>query len=148
MHPEQAITIADRTIAAMNAGAWAETIASLTADVSCIEVGTGQEQIGVVAYVQFWKGWRQAFSDWEGRIGTTMADGQLVVQEIVWEGTQDGPLETPLGILPPTGRRVQVPATVWYVFTSQQICAVRHHLNRFSLLQQLGLFEQASGSAQ
>ena len=72
---------------------------------------------GADAYVQRCQGWKQAFPDARGAIRNAVASGNTVVQEIMWEGTHTGPLEGPGGRLPPSGRRINVPATMWITFT-------------------------------
>ncbi len=64
-----------------------------------------------------------------------------MVQEVLWEGTQETPLPTLGGVIPTSGRRIAIDATLWYRFDGAQIAAIRHHLDLFSMLQQLGALE-------
>jgi hypothetical protein len=47
------------------------------------------------------------------------------------------------GEIPATSRRIDVLDTLWYTCTGDQISAIRHHLDIFAMLQQLGAFEAA-----
>ena len=53
------------------------------------------------------KSWKAAFPDIHGRIWTSAGAGNTAVLEITWTGTNDGPLETPGGTIPATGKAVE-----------------------------------------
>jgi predicted ester cyclase len=73
-----------------------------------------------------------------GTIRQAIGSGNTVVQEITWKGTHTGELLGPAGAMPPSGKRIAVPASVWYTFQGDQICEIHHHLDMMSMLQQLG----------
>jgi steroid delta-isomerase-like uncharacterized protein len=129
---------ADGFIEAFNAGDWQRFAAALAPDVVYEETGTQRRAEGVDAYVQLGQGWKQAFPDARGAIRNVVASGDTVVQEITWEGTQTGTLEGPGGPLPPSGRRVTVPASLWITFSGDQMREIHHHLDVLSMLGQLG----------
>lgn len=62
----------------------------------------------------------------------------MVAQEIHCNGTHDGPLDTPAGPLPASGRHVDVQASIWIRFDEDRAAEVHHHLDVLALLQQLG----------
>jgi ketosteroid isomerase-like protein len=39
----------------------------------------------------------------------TYSDGNVVIVQLALQGTHDGPLKTPFGILPPTGKKMDAP---------------------------------------
>jgi steroid delta-isomerase-like uncharacterized protein len=125
-------------IEAFNAGDWEQFKAPLAADVMYEETGTQRRVQGADAYVQLCQGWKQAFPDARGTIRNAIGSGNTVVQELLWEGTQDGELPTPGGILPPSGRRIMVPATVWLTFQGDKVREIHHHMDLMAMLQQLG----------
>lgn len=90
------------------------------------------------AYVQLCQGWKQAFPDARGEIRNVIASGNTVVEEIIWEGTQTGTLEGPGGPLPPSGRRINVLASLWITFSGDQAKEVHHHVDVLTMLGQLG----------
>lgn len=67
-----------------------------------------------------------------------MSQGNTAVLELTWVGTQTGPLQTPGGILPASGKAIQVPASVWFTFDGEMVQEVHHYLDVLTLLQQLG----------
>jgi hypothetical protein len=73
-----------------------------------------------------------------GTIRRAVAGSEVVAEEIVWAGTHLGPLETPGGTVPATGRRVEAEATLWVTVRGGTATAIRHHLDVLTLLQQVG----------
>jgi steroid delta-isomerase-like uncharacterized protein len=132
-------------IDAFNQADWERFRSHVTEDVVYEETGTGRRVDGAATYVELCQGWRRALPDCRGTIGAELADGALVAQEIVWEATHDGPLQTPAGTLPPSGRRVEVRASVWYRFDGDRAAELHHHLDVLALLQQLGALPTAAG---
>lgn len=141
------VTTADRFIAAFSAGDWQHFTAFLAPDVRYSETGTGRQVVGAEPYLQLCQGWKQVFPDARGTISATVTEGSTVVQELVWEGTQAGPLPTPGGEISASGRRIAVAATLWYTFDQAKMTTIRHHIDLFTMLQQLGAFEPASPPA-
>ena len=129
---------ADDWLDAFNAADWQRFAAAMAPDVVYEETGTQRRVDGVDAYVQLCQGWKQAFPDVRGAIRNVVASGNTVVQEIIWEGTHTGTLEGPGGPLPPSGRRINVPASLWITFSGDQGKEVHHHLDVLTLLGQLG----------
>ena len=64
--------------------------------------------------------------------------GGVVAQEVTWTGTHDGPLPTPDGDIPATGRAVSVDATLWIETRGDAVAEVHHHLDVMALMAQIG----------
>jgi len=137
------VTIADRVIAEFNRGDWGQLTDIFAPDIAYIETGTGRTVKGAAPYIELLQGWRHVFPNCTGTIHATVAQGDTVVHEVTWEGTQAAALPTPGGEVPNTGRRMNVAATFWYTLAGGRVIAIRHHLDMLTLLQQLGAFEQA-----
>ena len=127
----------DGFIDAFNAGDWQRFAEDLAPDLVYEETGTQRRTDGVDAYVQLSQGWKHAFPDARGAIRNVVASGNTVVQEITWEGTQTGALEGLGGSLPPSGKRVNVLASLWISFNGDQVREIHHHLDVLGLLGQL-----------
>jgi steroid delta-isomerase-like uncharacterized protein len=125
-------------ISAFNDADWDRVRSMLTADVVYTETGTGRRVDGVDAYVELCKSWKEAFPNTGGTIRTTLAGDGTVAQEILWEGTHTGPLQTPTGTIEATGNKVSVPATQWITFDGDKVREVHHHIDILTLLQQIG----------
>ena len=131
---------AEAFIEAFNAGDWARFGALLDPDVAYEETGTQRRVRGAAAYLQLCQGWKEAFPDGQGTIRQVVDGGETVVQELTWAGTHTGPLAGPAGTMPPSERRIAVPATIWLRFRGGKIVEVRHHLDLMTMLQQVGAF--------
>jgi steroid delta-isomerase-like uncharacterized protein len=137
------IRLAGELIDAFSAGDWARFRATIAPDVAYEETGTGRRTEGADAYVALCQGWRAAFPDASGTIERAVASSTVVAQEVLWEGTQTGPLATASGTLPPSGRRIAVRATLWYTLRDGRATAIRHHLDVLTMLGQLGALPTA-----
>jgi len=96
--------------------------------------------------VQLCQEWKQAFPDAKGIVRNMVSTGNTIVQEVLWEGTQDGDLPGPDGTLPASGRRIMVPATLWLTFQGDQIREIHHHIDMMGMMQQLGVMSSPSTS--
>ena len=137
--------VAQDVIEAFNAGDWERFKAPLAADVMYEETGTQRRVQDADAYVQLCQGWKQAFPDAKGTIRNVVSTGNTVVQEVLWEGTQDGDLPGPSGTLPASGRRIMVPAIVWLTFQGDQVREIHHHIDMMVMMQQLGVMSSPGG---
>lgn len=95
-------------------------------------VGGGEELEALL------RGWREAMPDVTGEITALAVDGDVTVLEITWSGTQTGPLATPGGTLPPSGRSSSSAATLWQRWEGEKMVEERHHLDLLTMLTQLG----------
>ena len=123
---------------AFNEADWDRARSMVAADVVYSETGTGRRVEGFDAYLELLKSWKQALPDVTGTIRTTLAGDGIVAQEILWEGTHTGPMQTPAGTLEATGARITTQGTLWITFDGDKVREVRNHLDVLSLLQQIG----------
>ena len=132
------VQVAEAVLAAFNASDWPHFQVPLAPNVVYEEPTTQRRTEGADAYVQLVQSWKQAFPDAKGTIRNVVQSGNTVVQEITWTGTHTGPLLTPSGMLPASGKSIGVQAVVWYTFQSDTVQEVHHHLDVMSMLQQIG----------
>lgn len=77
------------------------------------ETPTGEIFRGADGVITEFRRWIDGCSDAKNNIHRVFGEGDLVVMEGVWAGTQDGELVFPEQTLPPTGARIEFPfATV------------------------------------
>jgi steroid delta-isomerase-like uncharacterized protein len=129
---------AEDVITAFNHADWDSIRPLIAPDLVYAETGTGRRVEGADAYFEALTGWRDAVPDVTGTIRNVVASDDTVAQEIVWEGTHTGALQTPGGTLEPTGNHIRIDATAWYRFDDGLIQEVHHHLDLLTLLQQIG----------
>jgi len=128
---------------AFNDADWERGRSLCTPGVVYNETGTGRRIEGVEAYVELLQGWKEAFPDVRGTIRRSLADDDTVAQDILWEGTHTGPMQTPAGTVAPTGNRISVQGTVWVSFEGAKVREVHNHLDVLTLLQQTGALPAA-----
>ena len=124
-------------IDAFNRADWDTFRASITPDLVYTETGTGRHVEGADPYLKLSQGWKAAFPDATGTIQSVIATGDVVAQEVVWEGTHSGALQTAEGIIEGTGNRVHVNAVMWYRFDGDRAREIHHYLDALALLQQV-----------
>ena len=129
---------ATRLLEAFNVGDWDAFRAGVTDDVVYVESGTGRRIESADAYLALCQGWRAALPDVSGTVHRALEGGGVVAQEVTWTGTHDGPLPTPDGDIPATGRAVSVDATLWIETRGDVVAEVHHHLDVMALMAQIG----------
>lgn len=132
--------IAHRLHMLFNEGRLEEILALATEDCVVDFAPTGQEFKGRQEFLVFLKMFRTAFPDivLEWTRAEETRDG--VVAEFRWRGTHRGPLETPMGTIPPTGRAVEG-ARVCEVFTLRDglLARVANYQDLGSWMRQIGV---------
>jgi steroid delta-isomerase-like uncharacterized protein len=124
-------------IDAYNRADWEAFRASITSDVGYTETGTGRHLDGADAFVELCLGWKAAFRDATGVVRSAITSGDVVAQEVVWEATHTGPLQTAEGIIEATGNRIHVAAVMWYRYEGDRAREIHHYLDVLGLLQQV-----------
>lgn len=109
------------------------------------ETGTGLSVDTADAFLDVLRAWRTSSPDAAGEVTASAVEGDTAVLEILWTGTQTGPLPTPAGILPPSGRRFAFRATLWQRWEGERIVEERHHLDTLTMLVQLGALPAPAG---
>jgi len=82
----------------------------------------------------------------ERALGGNIAVGDTVVLEVTWKGTQNGPLETPGGIIPPSGKQWTVQAAQVIKIQNGKIKEFRQYFDLLTLLQQIGAAPAQQGA--
>ena len=79
--------------------------------------------------------WRESFPDWHSTFEELIAEGDRVAERWTGRGTHRGELQG----IPPTGKRVEVPGSVFYRIVGGKIVEFRGQLDMIGLMQQLGV---------
>ena len=85
---------------------------------------------------------RESFPDWHSTFEELVAEGDRVAERWTGRGTHQGELQG----IPPTGKRVEVPGSVFYRIVGGKIVEFRGQLDMMSLMQQLGVMPTPGGS--
>lgn len=132
-------TLAAAGIEAFNRADWSALRELCSPSVVYTETGTGLRLEGIEACDAAWHAWRVAMPDLTGTVMRTLEDGDLAAIELRWVGTQTGPLATPDGEIPATGRRIEITSTQWVTARDGHTEVIDHHLDVMGILSQLGV---------
>ena len=83
----------------------------------------------------FARTWRESFPDWYSTFEELIAEEDRVAERWTGRGTHRGELQG----IPPTGKQVEVPGSVFYRISGGKIVEFRGQLDMMSLMQQLGV---------
>jgi len=107
-------------------------------DVETIEPGSGS-LVGLEACVAHSQAFASAFPDVRMEVVSVTEDHDRVVLESVMAGTNTGPLQTPQGELPPTGKSVRLDLCDVYEAEAGRIRRHRIYYDQMGFLAQLGM---------
>ncbi len=115
-----------------------------SADAELIDVATGQTLRGPAGSRQYSQGFMTAFPDSTCEIISVVADERRAVVEFWGRGTHTGPLVTPAGTLPPTGRKAEVRFCQVLEIQGGKITRMRSYWDLNTMMTQLGLVPEAA----
>jgi steroid delta-isomerase-like uncharacterized protein len=138
------IDAAKASVIAYNNKDWDAVKAAITPDFVYDEVPNRRRAQGPDQVLAVWKGWAAAMPDSKATFHDAFVSGNTVVLELTWRGTHTGPLETPAGPIPPTGKRFELRACQVVEIAGGKTKSVRQYFDMATLLQQLGV---AAGAA-
>jgi len=99
-----------------------------------IHMPTG-EVVDLDGLKSFAGAFRESFPDWHSTFEELIAEGDRVAERWTGRGTHRGELQG----IPPTGKRVEVPGSVFYQIVGSKIVEFRGQLDMMGLMQQLGV---------
>jgi len=102
------------------------------------EKGTGRRIQGVAAVMDAWQGWAKAIPDSKATFIREYESGDTAIFEVVWKGTHTGPLPTPSGTIPASGKRIEVPACQVLKVEGGKVVTYSHYFDMLTLLAQIG----------
>ena len=140
---QSVVDIAKSQITAYNQKDWNAVAAVLAPGCVYDEVATHRRVQGVSEIMGAWRGWATALPDSQASFDNVSVSGNTVTLELTWRGAQTGPLETPGGALPPSGRSIEIRACQVVEVADGKVQSVRHYFDMATLLRQLGAFSAA-----
>jgi steroid delta-isomerase-like uncharacterized protein len=135
---QQLIDAAKAPLLAFNEKNWDAVRASISLDFVYDEVATNRKVQGSDQTIALWQGWAAAFPDAKATFHREVPSGKTVVFEVSWKGTHKGPLQTPKGAIPPTGKRIDVRACLVGEVADDKARLQCHYFDMGTLLQQIG----------
>jgi steroid delta-isomerase-like uncharacterized protein len=136
---KQLIAAAKASVLAYNEKNWDAVKAAVTADIVYDEVATQRKVQGLDQLLPLWKGWAVTFPDSKATFNDTYVSGDKVVLEVTWRGTHQGPLTTPKGTFPPTGKKIEMRSCIVCEMAGEKVKVERQYFDLTTMLQQLGV---------
>ncbi|GGG63850.1 hypothetical protein GCM10011374_29190 [Kocuria dechangensis] len=130
----------ERALAALNAHDPAAFAALYSQDAIVYTPASPEPLRGRAAIQQDAQQWRTAMPDMMVELEELVVEGSTAAMRLLFVGTHTGPLTTPSGQVPPTGRRVSVPMAVFTRRGEGGTNDLEHrYLDMVGMAQQLGL---------
>jgi steroid delta-isomerase-like uncharacterized protein len=114
----------------------AELIAT---EATWVNVAAGQTFQGPEGYKQFVQGWAGAFPDSKVVLKKIIVADGYAVAEFQGQGTHTGPLPTPGGPIPPTGKQVDIPFCEVLEIKEGKVTSAHTYFDSATMMRQLGL---------
>jgi steroid delta-isomerase-like uncharacterized protein len=131
------MSVLRKSIEAFNSGDLEQFGSTLSEKGRFEELATHRVNTTRATEVELSRGWRKAFPDARGTIKNIFGSGDQAVAEIVWEGTHKGDLESPDGVIAPTGKHISIPASFIVKVKEGRIAESHHYFDLNTLLQQI-----------
>lgn len=135
---QQIIDAAKAPVLGYNAKDWNAVRAAVAPGFVYDEVATQRRAEGADAVLNLWKGWATALPDSSATFHNALASGNTAVLEVTWKGTHTGPLQMPAGPLAPTGKPIEIRASMVVEVADGKAKTMRQYFDMATLLQQLG----------
>jgi steroid delta-isomerase-like uncharacterized protein len=150
MSPEEVIRmseareLAERHVSAFNERAWSRAQELYAPDLVMIEpAGTAQ---GIESFLELERGFVTALPDSRMEVTAIIESGNYVVVEGAYSGTHTGPLGTPQGEVPPTGRKLMLPLCDVIEVAAGRITRIRAYYDQMTFAAQLGLLPELAAA--
>jgi steroid delta-isomerase-like uncharacterized protein len=114
-------------------------VADVAEDAELVDPGLGQTYSGRDGVRAWMQTFATAFPDSIARLTRTVAEGDCVATEHVGTGTHTGPLASPEGDVPPTGRSIELHFGEFFQLRDGEITRLTVYWDTASLARQLGL---------
>lgn len=104
--------IAKSLVQAFAGKKWDEVWSLVDPRVLYNETSTNRRMRGIRNFMSILKEWEEAFPDSRITIKDAKSFGNRIVFDLQWTGTQEGPLFTTGGVIQPTGKKIDIPASI------------------------------------
>ena len=141
------VSVVRELFEAFNAGDLDRCASLASDDFELFDATAGQTLRGPAGLREWLATFRTALPDAATEVVTAFAEGDRVATEHVGRGTHDGPLATPSGDIPPTGRRIELRIAELYEVRDGRLTSMRAFYDSTTLLRQLGLLPAPASAA-
>ena len=110
-HPSH-VKIAESMVHAYSGKNWNELYSLVDPRIVYDETATNRKTYGVRNFITILREWGMAFPDSKITIKSTKSYGKTVAFDLQWTGTHEGIIETPGGEIFPTGKKIDLHASM------------------------------------
>jgi len=135
---QDAMTLATAMIEPFNRRDYDAMLELAGGSVDYTDVALGQHITEPDDFRAAMQAWASAFSDLRGTVTSAARDGDLLAYEVRFDGTHDGPLQTPMGAIPASGRNVSTRTAFFVHLDGGRVAEVRDYGDTLTLLGQIG----------
>jgi steroid delta-isomerase-like uncharacterized protein len=136
----EARDLAEAHARAFNERAWNKAPELYAPDLEVVEPGGTTH--GIDAFLKHARGFAEAFPDSRMEVTAIIDLGSRAVVEGVYSGTHTGPLATPQGQVPPTGRTLRLPICLVFEAIAGRIASNHVYYDQMTFAAQLGLIPE------
>jgi predicted ester cyclase len=104
-----------------------------------VDLASGLTFHGPTGLLQWFQGFLTAGPDARAMLLQTIVAGDWIASEHLGSFTHTGPLQSPAGEIPPTGRRAQIQIAEVYQLKGGKIALLRAYYDGATIMRQLGL---------
>lgn len=140
----EATRLAEGHVQAFNDRAWHRGSDLYAPDLTVVE--PGGTSTGIDPFLQHAKGFVTALPDSRMEVTAVIESGNRVVVEGVYAGTHTGPLVTPQGEVPGTGRSLSLPLCDVFEVAAGRITGIHVYYDQMSFAAQLGLLPEPAAT--
>ncbi|MEO6190774.1 MAG: ester cyclase [Saprospiraceae bacterium] len=87
----------------------------------------------------FMQTFKSAFPDITIKHTNIVSNGNMVAVEFTARGTHNGPLQTPAGAIPPTGKTVDFNVAEFYIWENGKVVSMNNYQDAGSIMRQIGV---------
>ena len=138
MSDQKLIEISHEAIRSFSDADWSAARKIHAENIVYVEKPTGKTTTGYEAFESMCHEWKALMSNCSGTIGDTYVSGDWVVVEVVWSGTQSGPLKTPMGEIPASGKSMSNPGVQLQRIENGQVAEIRNYFDMLVILSEFG----------
>ncbi len=139
MSDQELVDVAKASIIAYGEKDWDAVRRTVSPGVVYDEVSTSRKAQGIDDVLTIWKGWATAFPDSRATFEKAHVSGNTVILELTWRGHQTGPLRTPAGEIPATGKAIDFRSCQIIDIVDDKAQSIRQYFDMATMLAQLGV---------
>jgi steroid delta-isomerase-like uncharacterized protein len=138
----EARDLAEAHVRAFNERAWSRAAEIYAPDLVVVEPGGTTH--GIESFLGHAQGFAAAFPDSRMEVTTIIESGHHAAAEGLYSGTHTGPLATPQGEVPPTGRTLRLPICLVFEVAAGRIASNHVYYDQMTFAAQLGLLPESA----